>query len=84
MSAIINYLQCYDRIKHVIGKHVKGKITNTDIAIAIKLKPNVFAQMRSRGVFPYEEVIQWCSNNNIDIYYILFDKGEGARYEYKI
>ena len=68
---MINFLQIIEKIKE-ITKLDKDK----DLAKLLNATPENFSRWKTRNSIPYEQLIYFSNEHNIDLNWLLSDKGE--------
>ncbi|MCV6608412.1 MAG: phage repressor protein [Campylobacterales bacterium] len=77
-----NINEIIEKIKDIIAKNLGGKrVFDKDVASALKITPNTFATMKSRGKIPYEEVIGFCVKNRISVNWLLYEQDTSSLVE---
>ncbi len=61
------------RINDILNriKEISGLRTDTDVAKKLGLKPNTLAERKARDSIPYEEILQFCLQNEIYLDWVL-------------
>ncbi len=61
-------------IKDYISHDFKGFISNRTVAKVLGLGGNQWATARQRNSYPFDELLHFCRNNNLDVFDFLYER----------